>query len=246
MHTKNAYVLMLCSAKGGSGTSVCSALLGQALANRGLKTLIIEFSSGPRSIDYASGIFSNVVYNLGDVFEGRCSIDKAICHSPHSNLLDIVCASSSSVNVNPQLFYDAINDLKTAYSVIVLDVQSGFSLPFRCACAVANMAVIVTTPDIVALRANKNIANTLCEYSHITTKLLINKVSQNIHYGNIYDLDECIDTVGVQLLGVLPQSNNILHACCTGEPLINSSNEAASFRAVAARICGVHASLIYK
>ncbi len=246
MHTNGAYILTLCSAKGGSGTSVCSALIASALANRGLKTLVIEFSSGPGSIDCATGIYGNVVYDLGDIFTQQCNIEKAVCQSPHSNLLSVICSARGNVNINPQIFYNMLNEVKNSYNIIILDVASGYSLPFRCACAVSNAAVIVTNPNSVALRANQLIADTLCEYSHITTKLLINKVTQNMHSGNIYDLDECIDTVGVPLLGVIPESSDILNTACTGKALLESSAIASAFRAVAARICGVHAELIYK
>ncbi len=246
LHADGAYIIMIAGAKGGVGKSVVSSLLGLALAKRGLKVLLAELSTSARSVDYPCGVHGKVIYDLGDVFAGRCNVLKAITHNPVYANFHILCAQRGCGFVKPQLFYNLIESVQKDYSVIILDVESGFGVPFRSACAVSNGAMIVTTPDIVALNANRALADELFTHSHISTKLFINRVPENLQLCGIRDLDECIDTVGAQLIGVLPQSDNITSVACNGIPLNESSPEAHIFNAIAARICGIHAPLVFK
>ncbi len=245
MRTNNAYVLMLTGAKGGTGKSVVCSLLGLALAQRGLKVLAIELNTGSRSLDYPCGVHESVVYDLGDVFEARCDASKAIMQSPYNSNLHVLCTQRCGGIVKPQLLVDIIEQVKGSYSVILIDVESGFGVPFKSACIVSNGAFIVTTPDIVALNANAALGDILFSHPHITTKLFINKVPQNLNNCGIRDLDECIDTTCVQLIGVAPLSSKI-EAAGIGNLPDDNSKEFSVFKSVAARICGINAPLIYK
>ncbi len=237
---------MVAGAKGGSGKSITSAMLGLALAKRGLKVLAIELNTGARSLDIPCGVHGKIVYDLADIFEGRCDVQKAITQNPAYNNFHVICSQRGAGSIKPQMLGELIGLLQSLYSVIIIDVESGFGVPFKSACAVSNGALIVSETDIVSLNANQALANILCDYSHISTKLFINNVPDNLQITGINSLDECIDTIGVQLIGVMPKSDRIIKAACLGKPLDENCIEASIFKAIAARICGIHVPLIYK
>ncbi len=246
MHTESAYVMMVAGAKGGTGKSVVASLLGFALAQRGLKVLLIELTTGSRSVDFPCGVHGKVVYDLGDVFAQRCDVHKAITQSASNANFHVLCAQRGGGAIKPALFYSLMQSVINNYSIIIIDVESGFGVPLKSACVVSNGAIIVTTPDTVALNANSALSDVLFAHTHITTKLFINRVPENLSVCGTRDLDECIDTVGAQLIGVLPQSDIIIKASCSGAQPPENTVEACVFKAVAARICGIHAPLVFK
>ncbi len=245
MHSKKAQVIMVTSAKGGTGKSVVSVLLGAALAARGLRTLVIELSDGPRTTDLPFGAHGNIVYDIGDMFDGRCDITKAIVPSPYYHGVHIVCAPRCGNIIKPDVLRKNLDKIRTHYSVIIIDVASGFGVPFKTACTVAQKAIIVTTPDVVTLNSEQALADILCDLPHIETKLFINKASYDLAGTGIRSFDECIDTVGVQLIGVMPKSGDVFAAACSGKKLSDSSVASNVMRAVAARLCGTQVPLVF-
>ncbi|MEG0769426.1 MAG: AAA family ATPase [Ruthenibacterium sp.] len=244
MQAKRAHVMMLTSGKGGTGKSVVTALLGAALTARGLRVLAVELGCGPRTLDYPTGVYGKTVYDLGDVFAGCCSVEKAVVESPLYPGLSVICAPCSGGVVRPNIFASAVQRMRADFDMILLDTASGLGVPFKAACAVADSAVIVTTPDCVAVRDGHVVADALRTPGHIPARLLLNRVPAYLNGVGVADLDECIDLVGVQLIGVLPESIEVRAAAATGLPLDPGGLSAAAFSAVAARICGVQIPLV--
>ena len=134
----------------------------------------------------------------------------------------------------------------SVFDDIVLDTAAGMGAPFEAARAAASLALICITPDPVAQRDGRIVCDALLEGGCEQVRLVINKVPRTLAGQGIRDLDECIDTVGAQLLGVVPYSEAVLRAGATASALPKEEKAARVFAALAARLCGVHAPLIVR
>lgn len=236
-------IQMLTSGKGGTGKTTLTALLGAALAARGHRVLVVELSGGPRTMDYVAAVAGQTVYDLGDVCAGRCAPEKAVVSSAVYKGLFVICAPCGGDILAPQRVIDALLHLRAQYDTILLDTGSGLGVPFAAACAVADSALIVVTPDSVSVRDGCQTAEALREAS-IPARLLLNRVPPALQGTGVTDLDACIDGVGAQLIGVVPFSTKILCAAATGTPPAKESHAARALHAIAARLCGEYTPLV--
>ncbi|MEG0910189.1 MAG: AAA family ATPase [Ruthenibacterium sp.] len=240
----SAKVLMLASGKGGTGKSTVSVLLGAKLAARGHRVLLVELDSGLRSVDVISGVYGKTVYDVEDILSGRCRADKAVAESPLYPNLAVISAPYSGGTVQTAPLAAFLQQVHDAFDFILLDTAAGMGSPFEAAAAVAHLALLVITPDPVTLRDGRIVSDALYEHPCLTVRLLLNKVPQTLAGTGIEDLDVCIDTVGAQLIGVLPDSEQVKIAGATGTKLPQDCKADRAFAAVAARICGQEIPLV--
>ena len=237
-----AETIMLCSGKGGTGKSTVSVLLGGCLAALGHKVLLIELDSGLRSVDIIAGVYGHTVYDIEDVLCGRCEGAKAIVESPLYPGLSVISAPYEGGEVRPAPLSRLISAMRPFYSYILLDTAAGLGAPFAAASQVADRALLVLTPDPVALRDGKLAADHLLAGSRrqSAVRLVMNRVQKTSFGKNapVFDLDECIDTVGAQLIGVIPESAPLQQAAAAGTVLDPRSAAAAAGQAIARRLCG--------
>ena len=240
----SAHVIMLASGKGGTGKSTVSALLGAEFALSGQRVLLVEVNSGLRSIDYVCGVFGKTVYDIGDILAGRCTAEKAVVESPIYKNLYVVCAPYEGGSIPLAGFGAFIARMRTVFDIIVLDSASGMGSAFQAACAVSDAALITVTPDVVAVRDGRILADALFAAGRMQVRLLINRVPSVLEYSGLADLDECIDTVGAQLIGVLPFSAEIMRAGATGMPLVPGCKAKLAMTALSLRIAGHEVPLV--
>ncbi len=239
--------LAFASGKGGTGTSTAAILTGSALANLGKKVLYIELKTALRTSDIAAGIAGKVVFDLSDVLLGRCSLEKAAVESLRQPGLWLVCAPHEDGFWGKKPLARTLAGCKGQYDFIILDAPSGLDEGFALATEAADRAVLVLTADPIALR----IGRLLCEQpelEHKPVRFLLNRVipQRALAGGVLQDLDEAIDAVGVQLLGVIPDSSLLQIACTGGRPLPGHCTERAIFTAIAKRLLGEDIPLVYK
>ena len=237
----SARVIMVASGKGGTGKSTVSVLTGAALAARGRRVLLVELDSALRSVDYIAGVYGKTVYDVEDVLCGRCDAGKALVESPLYPGLFVISAPYSGGQVAAGALQSFLQQAGG-----VLDTAAGMGAPFEAARAAASLALICITPDPVAQRDGRIVCDALLEGGCEQVRLVINKVPRTLAGQGIRDLDECIDTVGAQLLGVVPYSEAVLRAGATASALPKEEKAARVFAAMAARLCGVHAPLIVR
>ena len=135
---------------------------------------------------------------------------------------------------------------KPVFDDIVLDTAAGMGAPFEAAAAVADRALLVITPDPVALRDGHIVCDALAAGGLQDIRLVINRVPPRLDGCGIRDLDECIDTVGAQLIGVVPERAEVRAAGATGTALAQKSTAYRVFDAIAARLCGEQVPLIVR
>ncbi len=246
MHGKSAQIIMFVSGKGGTGkTSVC-AHVGASLAQTGKKVLCVELGSGPPAIDYPCGAFGNVVYNLNDVFKLKCSPAKAVVKSEIYDNLYALCTNNGECVIEPIIFANTMHELSAYFDYILLDVQSGYGLPLHAAKVVAHRAILVLSPDRLALRGGQMIKDALKRDGEIKTHLIINNVQPQLINSGIIDLDEIIDETQTQLIGVVPECMHIKNSANTGARLPENCKSHMVFNAIAARLCNVQMPLVFK
>lgn len=237
-----AQVIMIASGKGGTGKSTVSVLLGAQLAARGNRVLLVELDSGLRSVDYISGVYGKTVYDIEDVLAARCPAEKAVVESPLYPNLHIISAPYSGGHISAGALNAFVHAVRPMFHFVILDTAAGMGEPFKAAACVCEMALLVITPDLVTVRDGRIVADTLLDENRIQVRLLLNKVPKTLAGTGMADLDECIDTVGVRLLGAVPLSADIQKAA-TGTKLPHGKSREV-FSAIAARVCGQDIPLI--
>lgn len=244
----SAQTIMICSGKGGTGKSTVSVLLGAQLAKQGKKVLLIELDSGLRSVDIIAGVYGRTVYDIEDVLCGRCEGDKAIVESPLYPGLSIISAPYEGGAVHPDGLSALVEVMYLYFDFILLDTAAGMGDPFVAAASVAQRAFVVLTPDPVALRDGRIVADWLIANGHRQNdlRLIMNRVTRAAFGKNaaVFDLDECIDTVGVQLLAVIPESRELAQAAAAGTVLPPCAARTAG-AALAGRVLGQRIPLTF-
>ncbi len=234
----SAEVIMVASGKGGTGKSTVAVHVGARLAARGHRVLLVELDSGLRSVDYIAGVSGKTVYDIGDILSGRCEPAKAIVESGLYPGLFVVCAPYEGGDIRPEALASFIGSARMVFSHIILDTAAGMGVPFAAARAVADRALLVVTPDPVALRDGRIVCDALNTGGCGEVRLVINKVPRTLAGTGLQDLDECIDTVGARLIGVVPESAPLAAAGARSAPLDGADRAAQALDAVAARLCG--------
>ena len=217
----NAQCIMVCSGKGGTGKSTVSVLLGACLARLGRKTLLVELDSGLRSVDIIAGVYGRTVYDIEDVLCGRCEGAKAVVPSPLYPGLSVISAPYEGGAVEAAPLGRLLTAMRPYFDFILLDTAAGMGAPFTAASTVADKALLVLTPDPVALRDGKIVADRLLAGGRpqSAVRLVMNRVRRESFGKNaaVADLDECIDTVGA--LFDLDDGHRIVHDFLEGRNL---------------------------
>lgn len=233
---------MVASGKGGTGKSTLSVHLGARLAAHGKRVLLVELDSGLRSVDIIAGVCGKTVYDIEDILSGRCDPDKAVVESPLYPGLSVVSAPYSGGTIRPEALRLLTARLGTAFDLLLLDTAAGLGAPFAAAKAAADTALIAITPDPVTMRDGRIVADELFAAGMPTVRLIINRVDAG-GFGRapanpVQNLDECIDTVGAQLIGVVPQSAGLAAAAAASRVLPPEDPAFAPLDNIARRLLG--------
>ena len=229
-----------------SAATVEFAALQKELAARGRRVLLVELDSGLRSVDYIAGVYGKTVYDVEDVLNGRCEAGKAVVESPVYRNLYVISAPYSGGHILPAALRVFVEKVGPVFDTIVLDTAAGMGVPFEAAMGVAHRALLVLTPDPVSIRDGRIVCDALEAGGCPEIRLIINKVPRTLANCGIQSLDECIDTVGAQLIGVVPFSTEIQKAGATGAPLAPAGRPRLALRAIAARLCGQYTPLVIR
>lgn len=232
-------VSVITSGKGGAGKSTVTAGMGCALARLGHKVLLVDGDAGLRSLDLMLGVGGNTVYDMADIFAGNCEPMRAIYPSP-------VCAGVFVVPApihldalcTPEDMRRLCRGFARYYDDVIIDCPAGVGRGFRAAVAGAGRAFVVTTPDMVCAR-DAQIVSRLLEEENIPARLIINRLrAVPVMQGRMPDVDEIIDTAGLQLMGVIPEDEQVAVANANGRPLPSDCNAGICFENIARRYLG--------
>ena len=210
----NAQCIMVCSGKGGTGKSTVSVLLGACLARLGRKTLLVELDSGLRSVDIIAGVYGRTVYDIEDVLCGRCEGAKAVVPSPLYPGLSVISAPYEGGAVEAAPLGRLLTAMRPYFDFILLDTAAGMGAPFTAASTVADKALLVLTPDPVALRDGKIVADRLLAGGRpqSAVRLVMNRVTRDSFGKGSDHKDFCEIGTGIMDIQSIINKGNALGA----------------------------------
>jgi len=242
-------VIVITSGKGGVGKTTTTANIGTGLALRGKNVLLIDADIGLRNLDFIMGLENRIVYDLVDIVEGNCKPRQAmIKDKKYQNLLLIPAAQTKDKTaVSPEQMKKLVTDLKKEFDYILIDCPAGIEQGFKNAIAGADRAIVVTTPEVSAVRDADRIIG-LLEASDIRdTQLIINRVRPDmVKRGDMLSSDDILDILGIKLIGIVPDDEGIISSSNKGEPSVLDSKSKAgeAYRNITARILGEEVPLM--
>lgn len=241
-------IIAVTSGKGGTGKSTICSELGFALAKQGHRTLIIELDFGLRCLDIMLGVKDDITYDLGSVLRGECDIYKATTQVKLASNLSIVCAPEDPfAKVDADTIYKICSEMRKYYEYIIVDTSAGTNESVFDVVEQSDLILINTTPDPICVRDARTMSDEFYKRGNKKQRLIINKVNPDILKEELVpDFDSIIDTVGVQLIGVIPDDDAVVISTGKGVPLPSSSPSFKAFDAISKRIKGEDIPLTLK
>lgn len=235
-------VIVITSGKGGVGKTTTTANVGTGLASLGKSVVLIDTDIGLRNLDVVMGLENRIVYNLVDVIEGSCRIKQALIKDkryPSLYLLPSAQTKDKSA-VSPEQMKKLIQELKEQYDYILLDCPAGIEQGFKNAIAGADRALVVTTPEVSAIRDADRIIGLLEANEFEKIELVINRLRHDmIRRGEMMTIDDVIDILAIPLIGAVPDDENVVISTNQGEPLVGSATQAGkAYLNISKRVTG--------
>lgn len=242
----DAVIIALAAGKGGTGATTAATFLGAALAGLGRQVALVELSDGQRSVDIIAGVSGQTVFDLDDVLSGRSAPGKALAQSPHASGLHVISAPYAGGVIETERVRLLCTRLRPHFDYVLLDTKAGLGPAFEAARLACHRMVLLATPDPVSLRDTRLLADRFAR-KDAQMRLILGRVDRARvqQDAQLDDLDEAIDLVGVQLLGVIPESAAIARCASAGLSLKKNSEEEKVFSAIARRIAGEDAPLVF-
>jgi len=235
-------VIAVASGKGGTGKTTAVAALSSCLAVLGHKTLCIDFDAELRNLDLALGMTDFAVMDYMDVVSGRVDLMAACSESPKIPNLFFISAPASRVSddIDIEALKAMFEEIRKNFDYCIIDSPSGIGPGFTLAHTDIDMSIIVATGELASMRDANRTAGVVREMGTANLRLLVNRVLPKNYKKIRTTVDDVIDTVGVQLLGLIPEDNSIFLALHESTPLIlyRKRRSAYDFLDAARRISG--------
>ncbi|MBE6875602.1 MAG: septum site-determining protein MinD [Ruminococcus sp.] len=246
--TNDPKLIAITSGKGGTGKSSISYGIGYTLAKQGNRTLIIELDFGLRCLDIMFGMEGAVKYDLGNVLKNHMQVLEAVSRVPGVSNLEILCAPKDPfMTVTAEQVVNICRGVRKYYDFIIIDTGAGISSHVFDIVEQANLILVVTTPDPICIRDATMMSDEFYQRGNKRQRLIINKVSEEVIKSKmIQNLDEIIDAVGIQLLGVIPEDTMLKEATGKGKNLPSEAPSMEAFNAISKRLTGEQVPLVIK
>ena len=236
-------VIVITSGKGGVGKTTTTANLGTALAQAGNRVCLVDTDIGLRNLDVVLGLENRIVYDLVDVVEGFCRLRQALIRDKRLEGLSLLPAAQTKdkTAVTPDQMKSLTQELRQEFDYILIDSPAGIEQGFKNAIAGADRAVIVATPEVASVRDADRIIGLLEAAEIPPARLIINRLRpQMVKKGDMMSVEDIIDILAVDLVGVVPEDEQIVVTTNRGEPaaLIQGSRAGEAYRNIARRIAG--------
>ncbi|BAC89934.1 septum site-determining protein MinD [Gloeobacter violaceus] len=220
-------VIVITSGKGGVGKTTSSANLGMALASRGKSVVLIDADFGLRNLDLLLGLENRVVYTILEVLEGECRLEQALVRDkrqPGLALLPAVQRRDKSA-VTPEQMQDLTGRLAEMFNYVLIDCPAGIEQGFRNAISGAHTAIVVTTPEVSAVRDADRVIGLLGAAGVGEPRLVINRYRPQLAQTNdLMSVDDVLEILAVKLLGVVPEDEQVITTTNRGEPIVLSAS----------------------
>ncbi len=239
-----ARVLTITSGKGGVGKTTLAANLGVALAMQGQRVVVIDADVGLRNLDVMLGLENRIVYDLVDVIEGRCRLRQAMVRDKRLSELFLLPAAQTRDKsaVQPNDMIHISDSLREQFDFILIDSPAGIEQGFRYAVAPADTILIVTNPEVPAVRDADRVIGLIEAEEQGPARLVINRIKPGlVRQGDMLDVSDVVELLSIDLIGVVPEDQAVLGAANRGQPLAFSedgSRAGQAFHNIAQRLQG--------
>ncbi len=239
----SATVVTITSGKGGVGKTTATANLAAALAAEGQKVVCIDADIGLRNLDVILGLENRIVYDLVDVIEGRCRLRQAMIRDKRLPTLHLIPAAQTRDKsaVSPSDMVRLCTELRSETDWILLDSPAGIERGFRNAIAPADIVLVITNPEISAVRDADRIIGLIEAEEKGPARLIVNRLKPDmVRRGDMLAIEDVVELLAVELIGVVPDDEQVVVSANRGMPIVlDGKNRAGqAFRNIAKRLQG--------
>ena len=236
-------VIVITSGKGGVGKTTTTANIGAGLSWLGKKVIVIDTDLGLRNLDVVMGLENQIVYNLVDVIEGTCRLKQAaIRDRRYENLYLLPSAQTKDKSaISPEQMKKLASELKEEFDYVLLDCPAGIEQGFQNAIAGAERALVVTTPEVSAIRDADRIIGLLEKNQIRNSSLIVNRIRMDmVRRGDMMSIDDVTEILSIPLIGAIPDDEQVVVATNQGEPVISLDSLAGkAYTNICKRILGL-------
>ena len=222
-------MIVVTSGKGGVGKTTTVANIGTGLAMLDKRTGVVDTDIGLRNLDVILGLENRIVYNLVDVINGKCRLKQALIKDKrHPELYLLPSAQTKDKSaVSPEQMIKLTEELREEFDFVLLDCPAGIEQGFRNAIAGADKALVVTTPEVSAIRDADRIIGLLEADGIQDIHLIINRLRPDmIARGDMMSVEDVTEILAIDLLGVIPDVESVVIATYQGEPVVGEESPA--------------------
>jgi septum site-determining protein MinD len=239
----SAKVVTIASGKGGVGKTTSVANIGVALASLGEKVTCIDGDIGLRNLDVVLGLENRIVYDLVDVIEGRCRLRQAMIRDKRLPELYLIPAAQTrdKTAISPSDMVRLCDELRPEVDWIIIDSPAGIERGFKNAIAPADRVVVMTNPEVSAVRDADRVIGLLDADEKGPALLIINRLDSTlVRRGDMLSMEDILDLLAVELLGIIPEDENVIVASNKGQPMAldGKSKAGHAFQNIARRLLG--------
>lgn len=235
-------VIVVTSGKGGVGKTTTTANIGTGLAMLGKKVVLIDTDIGLRNLDVVMGLENRIVYHLVDVVEGNCRLKQALIRDKRYNGLFVLPSAQTRDKsaVTPKQMEVLTEQLRDCFDYIILDCPAGIEQGFQNAVAGADRAIVVTTPEVSAIRDADRIIGLLEAKGMSKCDLVLNRIRMDmVMRGDMMSMDDVVDILAINLIGIVPDDERIVISTNQGEPVAGTDSKVGqAFMNICYRIIG--------
>jgi septum site-determining protein MinD len=236
-------VVTITSGKGGVGKTTATANIAVGLARQGKRVVAIDADIGLRNLDVVMGLENRIVYDLVDVIEGRCRLRQALIRDKRLETLFLLPAAQTrdKTAVSPSDMIHVCNQLRLHFDYMVVDSPAGIEQGYRNAVAPADLVIIVTNPEVSAVRDADRVIGLVEAEGKGSPQLIINRLDPRmVQRGDMLDTADVVEILAIDLIGIVPEDSEILVSTNRGQPvaLDGRTPAAQAFQNIAQRLMG--------
>lgn len=242
-------VITVTSGKGGVGKTTTVANLATALAKFGKRVIAVDADIGLRNLDIVMGLEKRIRFDIVDVVEHRCTLTQALVADNRAQSLFVLPAAQTreKSDITHEQMLNICQQLRTMADIVIIDSPAGIEYGFQNAVAPADDVLLVTTPDVSALRDADKVIFLLEQKLNRQPWLILNRYNAELSTtGEMRDIDDILDILAIDLMGVIPEDSQIMLAGDRGIPAVHSANihSGIAYQNVARRILGQNIPLM--